>query len=367
MLKTYKFLDMPFTYIFLLFGALFTIKEILVDKFSKIEIYLYLLLLYFSFISLTDVAFFQLIDINHVLKLIFLIVSIKLYSFFIIKFGFDSFLKILIISSTIILIYFLYRSIFILHSPFFSINYDFITEAGKNQVAYYLALLTPCTLWYLLNLNKRTFVKLFILFSLIIHLFAGIYTQSKGYVIIMIISLFLTLLYTRRFRLTFKRFAIGLLLTIFIGILFNFFDFINLYNFYFELISLFDNRLNYSYSNNIRINLIYKSILALNENPLFGIGTNQFVERFKYATHNNLLQVLSENGLIGFFIFLSLLFFILKDFLKYKSLDFKFCLSINLLLTIFIYLFVINGFFTSITMFVLSFIIAYQKNINNEI
>jgi len=49
------------------------------------------------------------------------------------------------------------------------------------------------------------------------------------------------------------------------------------------------------------------------ENPLFGIGKNQFVETFKIAAHNSFIETLTEVGFVGLFIWLGLFSLTLRN------------------------------------------------------
>lgn len=56
-------------------------------------------------------------------------------------------------------------------------------------------------------------------------------------------------------------------------------------------------------SNEMREILAIKSIYFFNSSPYFGIGTNNFLAQVGIVTHNSYLQILCEQGVVGFIIF----------------------------------------------------------------
>ena len=150
MVKYYRFAEIPATHLFLLAAGLMNIGTILKLKSGKIE-----KVIYSTFILFIVIAFFDLIrtkqtniDFIFEFKLIVLLITIKLYSFFMSKFGINLFIKWLSVSSGIILLGLLFRSLFIFKAPFFVLDAEIITESGKNQAAFYLALTIPFMFWY---------------------------------------------------------------------------------------------------------------------------------------------------------------------------------------------------------------------------
>jgi len=53
----------------------------------------------------------------------------------------------------------------------------------------------------------------------------------------------------------------------------------------------------------LRRNLIEEALQDFSSQPVIGIGTDSFVQRHGYVTHNSYLQYLAENGLVGLLFF----------------------------------------------------------------
>jgi putative inorganic carbon (hco3(-)) transporter len=57
-----------------------------------------------------------------------------------------------------------------------------------------------------------------------------------------------------------------------------------------------------------RVEAWYEGLQALRENPLFGIGLNGFTDRFVLVAHNSFVQVFSELGIVGYTIWLAIIY-----------------------------------------------------------
>jgi putative inorganic carbon (hco3(-)) transporter len=57
-----------------------------------------------------------------------------------------------------------------------------------------------------------------------------------------------------------------------------------------------------------RVEAWYEGLQALKENPLFGIGLNGFTDRFTLVAHNSFVQVFAELGLVGYSIWLAIIY-----------------------------------------------------------
>lgn len=78
---------------------------------------------------------------------------------------------------------------------------------------------------------------------------------------------------------------------------------------YYELLT----KENKGESINTRFELYSKSIEYFNENPLFGLGTGGFLGKEGTNPHNLLLQIVTENGIIGLLIFIVFIYTILLN------------------------------------------------------
>ena len=62
-----------------------------------------------------------------------------------------------------------------------------------------------------------------------------------------------------------------------------------------------------------RLDVWGEALMSLKDNPIFGIGYEQFRQRFDIASHNSYIQTVTELGLLGLFIWLALFYFSLKN------------------------------------------------------
>jgi hypothetical protein len=365
MIKEFRVASIPLTYLIILILGVIDFKQLISSKIGEIEKKIYLTVFIFIFIAFIDLtrSLNPSIDFFYEFKLILLLIVIKLYSHFMYKFGIKSFLKWIAISSGLVLIALLYRSLFIYNAPYFVINPEQITEAGKNQAAFYLALTIPLLIWFIRHFKLSLLLKILTAISLIIHLFSAIYVQSKGVLVAMIGSYLIT-----SFFYSSKKIRIGSVAKIGILLLIPFYfivtsEHIDLSKFETDIVELLNQDTTSSNSANERLEYSKYSWAFFVDNPVLGIGTNNFANITKKATHNNYLQILCENGFVGFIVFISFLYNTHKNLFKYKKLNPKpsYLLVINSFWSLTIYLVVINGFFNAITAVILAIIIYYEK------
>src|SRR5690606_18487252 len=105
MLRYYRFNDIPLTNVFVILASILNLRSIFKPRVGKVEAAVYLMFLLFILISIFDLIRLENeIDYFFQLKAIVLLVTIKLYSYFMYKYSFDFFLKCLTISSGVVLI-----------------------------------------------------------------------------------------------------------------------------------------------------------------------------------------------------------------------------------------------------------------------
>ncbi|WP_253404065.1 O-antigen ligase [Pontibacter sp. HSC-36F09] len=364
MLRVFRFNEIPLTHAFLFLAGLFNIKLLLKDRIFKVEKSFYLLYGAFILLAIIDLTRAVSNEITYFfeLKLIILLVALKLYSFLMFKYSINFFLKYLSISSTIILVLLLFRSIYIYNAPFFVVDSEQITESGKNQVAFYLALIIPCLFWYLRQHNDFGYKKMLLTACLLIHLFAAIYVQSKGLLITLIAGLGITFYLFNRDKI--KITTIPKVVLLALGLLYFviYTDAIELDGFVDELVSLYQGDIESNNSSSERYHLAFASLNYFADSPWVGIGTNNFAGIESKATHNTYLQILAENGFLGFILFISFFCYSIYHLIKNSIKENYFLLSINTLVSLLVYLFFINGFFNAITVIVLAMVIYYEKH-----
>lgn len=297
------------------------------------------------------------------------IISIVIFFFIILifdnkKYRNFEFLKGAFLSSTIILIFLIYKYRMVFHSSYLGINLDFKTEAGKNQLAFYISIIFPMILANLIN--KKTLLSFGIF---VIHLFALIYVDSKTAILCVTISILFVYINTRRsvIKNSIYILSIGALILLFLfisGIILIKGDFIiSAINYYVKEIDL-----EIAHSSEMRMSLILKSLVFFIHNPIFGIGTSSFFEKIGLLTHNSYLQILCEQGLVGISIFIVIIQRVVSQIsIKNKNNDLYNMALTSSVIIVFLYLVFINAYFSPIIYVVLGlFLRSKNSKVNSE-
>jgi O-antigen ligase len=220
-------------------------------------------------------------------------------------------LHLAILSSTIMLLFHLFLSLFILHAPYLSPDITKITQEGKNQMAFYLAAMTPIVIWRTLRSKSGLLVGAA---PSAVHFVALIYSLSRGAWMSFLFSTMIVVLIIRRRPSRYKKRIVwrklGIIVLLLLGGVSCYFvftyqreDWLNLYLWQrFDLSNTYEGGSNYLRKSFIRIAL--DNFL---NNPLLGIGTGSFEALTRFASHNSYLEILSEQGLLGFSLFMMLL------------------------------------------------------------
>jgi len=229
-------------------------------------------------------------------------------------------INLVIVLSTVLLLIYIYRSFFVLNLPYLTTHLDEISRQHRNQMGFYLALITPLVLW------RYIYSGLFSLWSIpiITHVFAVFYTMSRG----MWISFFLSLIAILCLFIV-KRVKWKLVFSIFIGIvilgvMFSFFYFSDAYSHTetFQqrvqgLLRLQDYGKEHSISE--RKIFIQKGIALFFDSPILGTGTSNFLAQFNYVSHNDYVQILYEQGILGIIIFLFMISLVIREIFRLKN------------------------------------------------
>ena len=238
-----------------------------------------------------------------------------------------------LIASAFLLIILNYRYIFIYKAYFlgneiFGNNYFTLAhkESGKYQLGLYLAVFTPMAISYAAH-NRKWYNFLIML----IFIFSTLYNMSRGVIISVAFStLVLSIISSKKknyrniiisvptlFVFLFVIFAIksGVLLLL-----------LNAFFVEFQLLMDFEGA-----SINDRVLFIKAGYQSFINHPLIGIGLGNFRQLYiptygnHMISHNDYIQVMVEQGIIGLFIFIAFLFsvvFKIYGKLKYISLQF---------------------------------------------
>jgi hypothetical protein len=220
-------------------------------------------------------------------------------------------LNLAILSSTIVLLFHLFQSLFILHAPYLSPDITKITQEGKNQMSFYLAVMTPLVIWRTLRNKSGLLVGAV---PSAVHFLALVYSLSRGAWVSFLFSTMIVVLIIRGRPSKYKKRIVwrklGIIALFLLGGVSCYFvlsyqleDWLNLYLWQrFDLSNTYEGGSNYLRKSFIRIAL--DNFL---NNPLLGIGTGSFAALTRFVSHNSYLEILSEQGFLGFSVFMILL------------------------------------------------------------
>jgi len=258
------------------------------------------------------------------------------------KLQFNSFIKILFLTSTIISIY------TIIH--YYGLNPTYLKECSeiispigqKNLTSNYLVLIFPIIFSYFLNEdNKNNKIIYYLILS--INYITIIICQSRGIWISIIITIIIMIYFYAKFKLSIdifrknKKWLILLFVTIVvITIIYSTENILNKSRMTTiqKATSIYED--NFS-AINPRLIIWKTTINMIKEKPLFGLGIGSFKMNYPYYqakifennnnflkywahpldAHNEYLQIGAELGLIGLFVFLYIIYFFYNIFLQY--------------------------------------------------
>lgn len=237
----------------------------------------------------------------------------------------DKLLIIATASSTVALLIYIYRYAVIFHSPYLGSEWFSQSGSGKNQIQIYLSIILPVICYVFLRTKNKTS-----LLGLFVHIVAAIYVGSRG----LWVSFFIV------FALYFLRYALKGIATLKISrsllktilglgsiILVCILSFFLLSKstgfspdyFYGRLQSAATLQPMAGHASIIeRKEFLFTSLNYLTSHPLFGIGLGNF-EYYNIApTHNDYAFLLSDMGMIGFFLFIGIVGYSLYLFYRRK-------------------------------------------------
>lgn len=284
---------------------------------TKIYIYFYLVMIAGIPFAYHRKVAFDFIFLIYLMNILFFLV-------FLLEVNSIKRLKTIILITTIST--FLY-SVFGLTNGSFSQGRFFIYGAmfDSNDIAYVLLSLFPLCFFYIVHKEgylKRLLAIISIGASIILILLTG---SRAG--IIGLITIFLLLLFTKLEKVRWF-YKIAFLIALFI-LYFLYEDKINIERY----MTIIDIESDYNITDEFGRTQIWKRAYQLiTENPLTGVGANCFPMALGYlrqdlsliprwqAAHNSYIQIITETGLIGFILFLSLIIFSIRTFLRVKNL-----------------------------------------------
>mgnify|MGYP006201837511 FL=1 len=189
-----------------------------------------------------------------------------------------------------------------------SASLDVISEIGKNQIANYMGAMVVLSL-FLLQREKSKIWSVLIIFSIVMHAAALLYTFSRSALLGVVFAVLLFQFASRRISIK-GLFSLKILVMVvfFIG----FILFFSTNDFYVQFISNLESIITFqdkdeSTSISVRSELITSGLNIFYTFPFFGAGPGYFVNSFAVASHNSYIQLLAETGIIGFLSYVSII------------------------------------------------------------
>lgn len=296
---------------------------------------------------------------------VFLLISILFTEMKVITVMLDT----IIISSSILILVYIYRYLIVFRSSYLSIEWGYASQVGKNQIGLYLAVATPIALWK--YFDKRV-LSVWII-PAFIHIYGSFYTMSRGTWVSLVLSfMFILLLFSlngqpsrKGLIITIaKRSAVIFAIIILLGLA------INLSMVKAEasrrFLSLRELRDIEGTSIEDRKTYISQSIEKFLENPVLGIGTFNFFFKTGMDSHNDYLRVLSEQGILGIVIFAGLIGIVISSIHNIDKRRWETIALIHSCIAILFYFLFINTYANVIIYVIFALLMSLERAISKE-
>src|SRR5690625_4653721 len=248
---------------------------------------------------------------SYVIGLIYgFVILILIFSYFYNK-EYEKYMFILLISTSVLCIILIYKYLVVFKVDYIGLNLNYPTKESKNSLYFFLALINPISIMYILEKMKLKFSFLLVIFPIII-IIALFYTGSRGawisVFVAMVVPIIINFKQTRKFIV-----IIPILIVLMVS-------FSTTYQ-KDRLMSIFSSEGTKTDMNStkVREDLLYLGIDKLSERPLFGWGTNSFAKLAPNTgvlsgkvSHNDYLKIIVENGIIGILLLLLFIITIIK-------------------------------------------------------
>ncbi|EXI64212.1 MAG: putative bicarbonate transporter, IctB family [Candidatus Accumulibacter adjunctus] len=220
-----------------------------------------------------------------------------------------AFVRALATLSSMIVGFYVYNSLVVLGSPYLANHLQEVTQEGRNQLGMYLAAMTTVLLFSLIVERRRVARYLLIGPAFILHGTALAYCMSRGAWIAFAVSATVGMIGFRRGRGPLillgvaSASVVGIVVLskgLPVGVLGDAMEALG--ERYQTLLAVQDSASESSVG--LRWSLLASALEEYSSSPLLGIGTEQFLSRHQYVTHNSYLQLLVENGIVGLLLFL---------------------------------------------------------------
>jgi putative inorganic carbon (hco3(-)) transporter len=168
-----------------------------------------------------------------------------------------------------------------------------------NQLAYSCAFCVPLGFCLLLH-TKKLFVKVIYVFILTGFTYCIYLTQSRGGAICLVFTVFLLFMFFSKSKFTkiAGLISTGLILMVFIALSGR-------------LATVSQYQTDESAMN--RLYVWGEALYSFKSNFLLGVGPGLFVENFHMAAHSSYLEILSELGLVGMYVWLAFFYFSMRN------------------------------------------------------
>lgn len=228
-----------------------------------------------------------------------------------------------------------------------------------NQLAYSVAFCASLLIG-LLILYKKFFSRIVILGLLLLYFYCIYFTQSRGgMVCLVLVLLFTFLIFSKNKFIKVSGVIVSVLFVLFLS----------------TFAPRFSTTKEYKTDISVmgRVEGWANALTLMKGRPFFGVGKDQFYEYFKIAPHSSYIQSLTELGVIGLFLWLSLFYFSLRSLQNLKEIpnnkkDKQLVVFSNSL-QVTMYSYLTGSFFSGntyyITLYVLFALIVVLQNISN--
>ncbi|MCX7927269.1 MAG: O-antigen ligase family protein [Candidatus Omnitrophica bacterium] len=171
-----------------------------------------------------------------------------------------------------------------------------------NQLAYGLCYTSPF-IFLFIKVNKNMIKKILYFLIFLSYLYCIYLTQSRGGLICFIITVFLIMNSFTNKNIV-KTFSFFLSFLIFIVLI--------------KIVPRFSSTFSYQEDASAlgRIDAWANGLMIWKTTPIWGIGKGQFYEHFKIAAHSSYIEVLTEVGILGLFLWISLFYYSFKNLNK---------------------------------------------------